>query len=276
MNNDQNRWSIAIFAARESLPVILDTIDAVIKACHRPSSVNILVNGNFQLAKELSNLKIRITNSLICAKIWYIEFGDKAHAWNQYVRYIWNDGQLAFFIDGYVCPYPSALVLLEEGVNFCQHVHASTGLPANGRSAKLLGEMLLKTHGIHGNLYCVKPNVMSHIRESGFHLPLGIYRTDSTLGAAIKFNFDPENYDWDLKRIFVHPEATWLVPKKHWWRYSDTKQQLKRMLRQAQGDLENKAVQFHLQIGVGVIYRHDNRSLSLKREKRGGGRWLRS
>lgn len=242
-------WSIAIFAARETLATLMITVDAVINAIRRPSTVNILINGNLALAEELSQAfkKRSISNPLVCINVWWIELGDKAHAWNQYVQYIWGDGQLAYFIDGYARPHPSALLLLEESVCFCSHVFASTGLPSSGRSVKTLGRQLLETHGIHGNLYCVKPSVMSHIRETGFHLPLGIYRTDSTLEAAIKFSFDPKNNSWDLKRVFVHPEVTWSVPKKYWWKYSDIKGQFKRFLRQAQGNFENKAIQFHLQ-----------------------------
>lgn len=243
-------WSVAIFAARETLATLMITVDTVINALRRPSTVNILINGNLVLAEELSQAfkKRNISNPLACIKVWWIELGDKAHAWNQFVQYIWSDGQLAFFIDGYTRPHPSAFLLLEEGVTYCDHVFASTGLPSSGRSAKALSRQLLETHGIHGNLYCIKPNVMLHIRETGFHLPLGIYRTDPTLEAAIKFNFDPENNKWGIKRVFVHPEVTWSVPKKYWWRYSDIKSQFKRLIRQAQGSLENKSVQFHLQI----------------------------
>jgi len=79
-------------------------------------------------------------------------------------------------------------------------------------------------------------------------LALGIYRTDSTLGAVLKFNLDPAHNDWDPTRIVVNQEASWSTRKRNWWRFSDLKNQAKRILRQAQGSLENRAVRQHLAI----------------------------
>ena len=212
-------WSVAIFAARESVDTLLITTEAVLGALRRPTVVNVLINGNKALSDELPRalMNRRISHPLAKLKVWWIEWGDKAHAWNQYLRHIWAEGQQAFFVDGYVRPHPSAIGLLEESITFCDHVFAATGLPGNGRTAKELGKQLLETHGLHGNLFCVKTSAMMHMKETGFHLPRGIYRTDATLGAAIKFGFDPSIHKWDIKRIFVHPDVTWSVPEKFWW-----------------------------------------------------------
>lgn len=228
---------------------LVSTVDAVMDAIRRPSSVNILVNGNKVLADELSRIlkNRRVNNPQAFIRVWWIETGDKAHAWNQYIKHIWRQEQLAIFVDGYACPHPSALSLLEEGVVFCDRVLLSTGLPGSGRSAKKISIVLLETHGIHGNLYCIKSSAMSYMKKVGFHLPLGMYRTDSTIGSAIKFGLDPEKNEWDMKRIFVHPEVTWTV-KKNLWRYSSLKGHLKRLIRQAQGKFENRAVRYFYQI----------------------------
>ncbi len=243
-------WSVAVFAARETLDTLTATLDAVLGAIRQRSSVNILVNGNRVLAEELSQrMGCRATaNPLASIRVWWIETGDKAHAWNQYLRHIWNEGELAMFVDGYARPHPSAFCLLEEGVSFCDHVLLSTGLPGSGRSAKSMAVEILATHGVHGNLFCIKPGAMAHMRRVGFHLPVGIYRTDATLGAAVKFGLHPEKNAWDIKRVFVHPEITWTVPEKFWWRYADAKGHLKRVLRQAQGSLENRAVRYFYQV----------------------------
>ncbi|MDO8971776.1 MAG: hypothetical protein Q7U74_13870, partial [Saprospiraceae bacterium] len=243
-------WSVAVFAARESLEVLLITLDAILVAIKRPATVNLLINGNETLATNLNAalMEKSITNALVEIRIWIIEIGDKACAWNQYIQHIWNSGELAFFVDGYARPNPSSFVLLENAMTSSGQISAATGLPSTGRTAKPLGKMMLATHGLHGNLYCISPAIMQHMKSSGFHLPAGIYRTDSTLGAAIKFCFDPANNEWNDSRVFVHPEVTWTTPEKHWWRFSDIKSQLKRQLRQAQGDLENRAVRNHLQV----------------------------
>src|SRR5690606_3183227 len=49
---------------------------------------------------------------------------------------------------------------------------------------------------------------------------------------------DPAKNDWNIRRIYVHPEATWTTARSP----ARISAQLKRMLRQAQGILENLAI----------------------------------
>lgn len=253
MNNNHSncKWSVAIFGSRESVADLQITLEAVLSAIgNKQAQINLLINGNEQLAisytAAIANYQINNPAVKIC--VWFIAFGDKAHAWNQYLQSIWNDGEMAFFVDGYTRPNPDAFALLDESLHTEKSVFAATGLPTTGRTASALRKLLQNTHGLHGNLYCVKSEVMQYMKATGFHLPLGIYRTDPALGAAIKFSFDPGNHDWDINRIYVHPDVSWTTPPKYWWRLSDVKGQVKRIIRQAQGDLENKALRFHLQV----------------------------
>jgi len=106
-----------------------------------------------------------------------------------------------------------------------------------GRSELRLRQEMIQQGGIHGNLFCLKNETVRQIIEIGFKLPLGIYRTDATLGAVLFFNLDPKNNDWDPARILVNQFVSWSTKKRNWWRFSDLKDQAKRMLRQAQGVL---------------------------------------
>ena len=97
--------------------------------------------------------------------------------------------------------------------------------------------------GLHGNLFALRGQTMHALRERRFRLPIGVYRTDGILGAALAFGLDPQRHDWDPKRrIALAPEAGWEVEAKHWWRWSDARAQWRRLERQAQGTLENRAV----------------------------------
>lgn len=243
-------WSIAIFAARESIATLEQTIIAAMAAAAEETIIDVLVNGNQALANQAALLPCIRENgaasSIAKVRIWFIPLGDKAHAWNQYVHVIWPETLLTFFVDGYVRVRRDALMLLERGLKESPAHLAATGVPSVGRSATRLREDMLSNGGIHGNLFALKSSTMRAIRDADFKLPIGLYRTDSTIGAALSFQFDPSCHAWNPKgTILVHPEATWATDEKRLLRYSDVTGQLKRILRQGQGILENLAVRNH-------------------------------
>lgn len=240
-------WAVAIFAARETPAELLSTLHSVLEAANAGTVIDVMVNGNPPLATSIAELvgsggKPFGTKTIV--RVWSIALGDKAHAWNDYVHTVWPGTRLTFFVDGYVHLKPDALVLLSEGLAASPGALGGTGVPTSGRTAARLRERMLAEGGMHGNLFALRESVMDRLRGSGFKLPLGIYRTDSTLGAALAFGLDPSRNDWDIKnRIFVHPEASWTTEERKWWRHAEIKSQFKRILRQSQGVLENLAVQ---------------------------------
>lgn len=244
------RWSIAIFTARENIDVLTRCIRSVVAACgSTPAIVHVLVNGNPELAHEAARAGAGFSGlpSTIAIQVWHIAFGDKAHAWNEFAHRIWSTGT-AFFVDGYAELRTDALSLLQEGLDAHLYALGTTGVPTSGRSASALRREMLEHGGIHGNLYAFRDSTMTLLRQRGVRLPLGLYRTDPLLGAVLAFGFDPARHQWDLKRIHVHPQATWHVEKRGIWRPRDVMAQYKRRLRQAQGALENRAVRHHLQL----------------------------
>ncbi len=82
------------------------------------------------------------------------------------------------------------------------------------------------------------------IRTRDFRLPLGIYRTDATIGAALAFGMDPSVNPWNPRAaIAVSEHATWDIDHKMWWSIREIASYMKRKKRQAQGALENAAVE---------------------------------
>jgi hypothetical protein len=254
MVSDQpTSWSVAIFAARENVYILEKTIAAALDASGPLTTVDVLVNGNRDLADGIVRLlnasinssKIRNAN----LRVWFIHLGDKAHTWNQYLQVIWPKSELAIFIDGYVRVNSDAFRLLDEALLDSPEYLAGTGTPSIGWSAKSIRNEMLKNGGIHGNLFALKKSTMDALRGLNFKLPLGIYRTDPTLGAALSFGLDPSICSWSPKtRILVHPDVTWATDRKSLWDFTDVSSQLKRILRQGQGILENLAVRDHLAI----------------------------
>lgn len=251
MLSQSSKWSIAIFVARETVDTLAAAVRAADAACvGEPAVIEVLVNGNRELALQASKL---IEEGALCrlataVRVWSIEVGDKAHAWNCYVHCIWQPGQTAFFIDGYVEVKPDALRVMNARFGDIPAPLGVTGVPTSGRSAAALRTQMLSSGGLHGNMHAISAETMAAMRAAGFRLPLGLYRTDSLIGAVLMYKLDPAQYRWDLQCIAVEPAATWDVRSNSEFTLKNIVGQFKRILRQAQGDLENRAVREHLAI----------------------------
>ncbi len=246
-------WSVAIFAARENAQTLRRTIIAALEAATEPTVIDVLVNGNLELANEtvhiVKNIDLIDGGRAITLRTWFIRLGDKAHAFNQYFEFVWPKSRIAFFIDGYVRVNANALILLDEAMSSSSDYLAGSGVPTVGSTAESLRNEMLRSGGIHGNLFALKGATISLLRKMDFKLPLGLYRTDPTLGAALSFGLNPSMYAWNPKgRIAVHAEVSWDTDKRSLCSISDVSGQVKRVLRQGQGILENLAVRNHFSI----------------------------
>lgn len=242
-------WSVAIFAARETPETLTSCVRAALSACvGRQACIDVLINGNPSLAEAFAGIAKDLDCSGTRLRVWFIAAPDKAHTWNEYMYRIWDTGGMTFFIDGYAQVRPDALAAMERRLAETPGALGATGVPTCGRSATALREQMLREGGIHGNLFAISAEGMEGIRKIGFKLPLGIYRTDPLIGSVLMFRLDPANNSWDPRRIAVTPDATWYVEGIEDITWKNVKSQFKRILRQAQGVLENKAAREHLAI----------------------------
>lgn len=243
-------WSVAIVSSRETADVLAATVEAALRAASgRSLVIDVIVNGNpalvADLAKVLADPDDRI-GPAASLRIWSTDLRDKAHAWNIYVHDIWPGSKIAFFADGYARVRPDAFALVAEGMAGDPVALAGTGIPSVGQSAELLRSRMLQMGGIHGNFFALPDDTIHRIRRAGFRLPLGLYRTDSLITSALCFNLDPAQNAWDWKRVFVHPSATWDFSPLVWYRLPDLLAHARRVMRQAQGELEKRAFGDHL------------------------------
>lgn len=233
-----------ILSSRETPEVLMAAVRAVAaEPALRGGVLDVVVNGNRSLADRCAEmLGADVAGALVRElRLWFLPLGDKAHAWNTYVHELWPGGVCTVFIDGYVRVMPGALAALRCGLDGAEEVLAATGVPTVGRSAASQRRDMLRGGGIHGNLYALSESAMGLARDSGFRLPLGLYRTDALLGAALFFRFAPDEQCWAPERVRVLPAVTWRFDPLHWWRLSDLLTHGRRLLRQRQGTLENRA-----------------------------------
>lgn len=253
MTQEQNqfsRWTVALFAARETPSVLAGSVRAAIRACSgKRATIDVLINGNPSLAQEFAELAPTISSDACKLRIWSIDAPDKAHTWNEYVYRIWEGGDIAFFVDGYARPKPDALELMERHLQAHPNAMAASGIPSSGRSAKAMEERMLRSGGgIHGNLYALTGSSMKGVRDTEFRLPLGIYRTDPLLGAVLTYRLDPSVNKWTRGSVVSVPGATWDVDGISELSYKNVVAYFKRRLRQAQGVLESQAFRDHMTI----------------------------
>lgn len=240
--------SIAIIASREDFSTLNDCIASVFRACGGHAAViDVLVNGNPHLVEQLAKTKLDCPDACTL-RLWNIAQGDKAHAWNEYVHRIWPGQGDAFFLDGYVEVEADAFDALHEALAASPDALGATGIPTSGRSAQQLRAAMLRDGGFHGNLNVLRAHVMQKLRDASFRLPLGLYRTDSLTGALLMFGLDPAAHQWDKQRIAVVPGAAWKVRSLGRVTLKSLVSHCKRILRQAQGELENRAVREHLAV----------------------------
>ena len=237
--------SINIFASREALEVLLETVNyaiAAAKSSPQNVQVNVLINGNHNLYQALVDNKSQLNQvESVEVTAYDFAFGDKANVWNQYFYQLAGQAQFHIFIDGYVNLYPDTIAQIEQ--SFEQEPFlAATGVPSAGRSAKHLKQQMIEHGGIHGNLCIFTRACIDKIVEKQFRLPVGLYRVDGLIGAVINFNFSPKNNAWNAFGVKVIAELTWSVEQSSVFSLQDLYAQFKRKIRQAQGDIENNAI----------------------------------
>lgn len=242
-------WAVGIFAARESTDTLARCVHAAIEACAgKSATIDVLINGNLALAEEFAERAKSLDCPSCNLRVWSIAAPDKAHTWNEYIFRIGAAADVTYFIDGYAEVRADALAEIDRKLAMTPNALGASGVPTCGRSATKLRTQMVKSGGIHGNLYAINAEGLSLIRRTGFKLPLGLYRTDALVGAALNFRLDPASTKWDPKRIAIVESATWHVAGIATFTFSNVKTQLKRLVRQAQGVLENRAVHEHMAV----------------------------
>jgi hypothetical protein len=245
-----DKWPVAIFSSREGPALLERTLRATVEACegHR-AVIDLLMNGgNAPLAEAMARRCDRLAGDDALLRIWHSPAPDKATTWNRYIHSIWPGGSISFFIDGDAQVAPDALGAMQRALDTAPEAWIASAVPSKGRSARAMREAIIRERGIHGNLFALRGAAVDSLRATDFHLPTGIYRTDPTLAAAIKFHLDPAHNDWTPEAIVPVPDATWSYEALSWWKPADLKAHFLRMVRQAQGEYESAAVRDHLAI----------------------------
>jgi hypothetical protein len=246
----QGAWSVTIFAARESAEELLRTIDAACLALReRPVHLEVMVNGSESLARSLVTLLQQRGggSAQVRVQVWFAQLGDKSNTWNIALHQVWDNEELAFFIDGYVTLLPGALDVMGREVLADTQALGGTATPSGGRSEEAARQLMLKGGGIQGNLCCLKSSAVHEMRQRGIRLPRGLYRGDGLMGAFLAIGLDP-HADWKNERIHLVDRPSWLVPRRPLLSLASWRAVWNRRIRQARGRFENLAIKDWLRV----------------------------
>jgi len=249
---DEAAWAVAILASRESPAELHATMASVLAALQAPATVDVLVNGNRELAQALAQ---RVSHAPLAAgvsarvRVWFLRLGDKAGTWNRYVHAIWPGATSTFFVDGYVRVAPDALARQHATLAGDAGLFATTGMPASGRNARQLRAQARDEGYLHGNLFAVPRPVMEALRQRDIRLPLGLYGYDGLIGAMLAFGLDPSRHEWDMKRrIRVLEDVRWTHDERQWWNLGEVRAHWQRIRKQALRRLVVEAVKDFLAV----------------------------
>ena len=242
-------WTVAIRSSREPWPELKACIEAALAGVGPPRCVDVVVNGNPGLAEVAANALKEEPVVAHRLRVWSIDMGDKANAWNMLVHSLAAAERGCFFLDGYVRVQPGALQHMVDALRARPQCLAAAAVPSMGRSAAKLRHEMTTEGGLHGNLFALTAGTMTTLRERDIRIPVGMYRTDAALGAMLAFGLDPAVHEWQpLQQICLAAEATWSVPPTTWANVRHVLTHWKRVRRQARGHLENMAVRHHLAV----------------------------
>lgn len=232
-------WPVAIFAHNEAEHILACLESMAQAAPDRRLECFVLANA---CTDETEALVMKYAKEHPDNHLVSIEVGDKSNAWNVYVHEIAPTAEVHFFIDGDVEACPGALTELYAMLQAHPQANAAAALPVTGRSQRRGRREMMEGGELAGNLYALRGDFVSRVRQSGVRLPVGFIGEDSLVGALANWDLDP-NGSWDENRVVPAPGAgfrfrslSWLRPD-HWrlyWRrrirYSLRRYQI-RMLR---------------------------------------------
>jgi len=228
-------WSIVVFACNEQAR-IADSITAIANAVGGVRAhLTLIVNGS---SDATLNTSLDTLNTLgIPKNVYTIALACKWNAMNAFVHEIRPQARTYFFVDATAAVEPQTFALLNCALDERREIAAVSGLPRNGRSAKHMQD---KGDGL-GQVFAVRHELLSDLVKRGRRLPVGLYRGDGLLIGYINYETNGVAHRSPQQRIATIFSARWYIRPLSPFNLHDYKRWYNRLVRQAQGRLENQA-----------------------------------
>lgn len=202
--NGKEMYNIIMFAYNEQ-----NNISNSLKSVYKNKStslksVYLIANGctdkTVECAEQLKNAldfsELNIIN---------IRMGDKCNAWNHYMHDLADGVDCHFFIDADVNFSKNCFELMHDKlINSANAEVAIAGLPLSGRNIDFYRNLVVERACFFGNLYGLSHQFITRIRETNFHLPIGLNWIDSFLTKAVNTDIQFFNYNLPNRVTYIN------------------------------------------------------------------------
>lgn len=206
--NGELPWPVMVLAHNEERQIV-QCLDSLFDGePRRDLEVYVMANGCVDRTEALT---LEYGKKRPRVKLISIKLGDKNNAWNVFIHETVKahcpGRSVYFFMDGDARMVPGSLSAMEAALSKTPHAHAASAPPASGRSMAQDRKEFLEVRGLVANLYALRGEFVTSLRDKGVRLPIGLEGDDGLLGALIKWDLDPKRGQWDNQRILPCADA---------------------------------------------------------------------
>ncbi len=244
-----------ITACLESVAMNIQDLSASHPACYDQVECLVVANGcrdnTAELARQFSEQSARLKPSVKPAvtpwvKVFEIERGDKANAWNRAVHQYSKASQYYVFLDGDCVAQPNAIAKLIDELSHDVKLNACSAVPSAKLS--LYRQEMVTKGGIAGCLYALSGQFVQRIKQQKIKMPIGFIGDDSLVGALAHWDLDPLDNCWNKALTKVCPQAQFNYPSTWWHAITDPRFYLNRYRRYSLRHFQNKLLSERLYV----------------------------
>lgn len=179
-------------------------------------------------------------------KVFEIERGDKANAWNRAVHQYSKPAQYYVFLDGDCLAQPESIAHLLAQLSQRPTLNACSAVPSAKLS--LYRQEMVAKGGIAGCLYALSGQFVNRIKQQKIKMPIGFIGDDSLVGALAHWDLDPIANTWNKALTQVCPQAQFSYPSTWWHAITDPRFYLNRCRRYSLRHFQNKLLSERLYV----------------------------
>ncbi|MEP2987837.1 MAG: glycosyltransferase [Parasphingorhabdus sp.] len=202
-------------------------------------AIHVIVNGSTDDTAELAQQAADVYDNVIVHD-W--RQGGKSRSWNRWVFDELGDfSPTHIFVDGDAEVEAGSVTALDRAMHAFPDVNAVSGMPLNGRSVEHYRDLMLREHGLFGDLYALSGDFLSRMKSRQIRLPNDLVGDDGLLAAMAKTSLENEGF-WSDDRVFICEQAGFRCAPFHILDFSSWVTQYQRMISYSRRNFQNRII----------------------------------
>lgn len=201
------------------------------------AQIHVVVNGSTDRTAERA--KAMSADNIVVHE--FAEAG-KSRSWNRFVfDTLAEFADVHIFVDGDAEVASGSLAALIAALAQDDRANLASALPLNGRNAEFYRNQMRAQHGVFGDLYAVKGQFLTRMKERAIRLPDDLIGDDGLIGALAKTDLEKES-NWNDRRVVVCEGAGFLCEPVHVARWRTMRMQYRRMINYSIRHFQNAVI----------------------------------